>query len=105
MDSFQFLSLLPQFIGVIANLLIVGAAVYAIATRPSLATGLMLFGAFTRLVSGLFYSLGIWYFESDYERYTTMVLPVQILAFAGAIAFIIGFFLFAHKLFSTSAEV
>jgi hypothetical protein len=105
MDSYEFLSLLPQSIGVVANLLILGATVYAIATRPSLATGLMLFGAFARLASGLFFSLGIWYFDNDYERYSAIMAPFQILAFAGAVAFIAGFFLFAYRLLSSPAKV
>jgi hypothetical protein len=105
MDSYELFSYAQQFVGTIANLLIFGATVYAMATRPSLATGLMLFGGFARLVSGLFFSLGIRYFENDYERYAMIATPFQILAFAGAIAFIAGFFLFAHKLFSTPAEV
>lgn len=105
MNSYELFALLPQCIGILANLLIFGATVYALATRPSLATGLMLFGSFARLVSGAFFSLGIWYFDNDYERYATIVAPFQLLAFAGAVAFIAGFFLFAHKLFSSPAKV
>ncbi|MBT1707675.1 hypothetical protein KK062_05555 [Fulvivirgaceae bacterium PWU5] len=105
MDEYQLFSLLPQSIGVIANLLIVGATVYAIATRPSVATGLMLFGAFARLVCGVFFSFGIYFFDNDYERYTKVVMPFQILVYLGIVAFIVGFFVFAYKLFSTPAEV
>lgn len=105
MDEYQLLSLIPQSIGVIANLLIVGATVYAIATRPSIATGLMLFGAFARLVCGLFFSFGIFLFDNDYERYAMVATPFQILAYLGVVAFIVGFFVFAYQLFSTPAEV
>jgi hypothetical protein len=105
MDEYQLFALLPQSIGVIANLLIVGATVYAIATRPSIATGLMLFGAFARLVCGLFFSVGIYFFDNDYERYAMVGMPFQILAYLGVVAFIVGFFVFAYQLFSTPAEV
>lgn len=105
MEIFEFFSYLPQVIGGIANLLIFGATIYAVVTRPSLATGLMVAGAFAREVSSLFFSLGIWYFESDYERYAAIAAPFQIIAFAGAVAFIVGFFLLVYRLFSAPANV
>ena len=104
MDEYQLFALIPQSIGVIANLLIMGATVYAIATRPSIATALMLFGAFARLVCGLFFTAGIYFFDNDYERYTSVVIPFQILAYLGVVAFIVGFFVFAYQLFSTPSE-
>lgn len=105
MDNYEFLLMAPQLVPVLAHLLILGATVYAITRQPSLATGLMLFGAVARLICGLFFSLGIMLFDNDYQRYTMVAIPFQILVFAGTIAFIIGFFLFAHKLFSAPAEV
>jgi hypothetical protein len=105
MNEYQLFALIPQSIGVIANLLILGATIYAIATRPSVATGLMLFGSFARLVCNLFFTVGIYILDNDYEQYSMVGTPFQILAYLGVVAFIVGFFVFAHQLFSASAEV
>jgi hypothetical protein len=105
MDEYQLLTLLPQSLGVIANLMIVAGCVYALATRPSVATGLMLFGASARLVCGLFFSFGMLLFDGDYERYSAILLPFQVLVFLGVVAFVVGFFLFVQQLFSSSEKV
>jgi len=104
MDNYKFLVLLPQLIPALANLLILGATVYALVRQPSAATGLMLFGAVARLICGLFFSLWMWFFDNDYERYTSAAMPFQILAYLGIVAFIVGFFVFAYQLFSTPSE-
>jgi hypothetical protein len=105
MDNYKLLVLLPQLIPTLANLIILGATVYALVRQSSAATGLMLFGAVARLISGLFFSLWMWFFDNDYERYASAAIPFQWLAYLGVVAFIVGFFMFAYKLFSTPAEV
>ncbi|MBT1685545.1 hypothetical protein [Dawidia soli] len=95
--------LLPQLIGSLANVVILGTAVYAISRQPSIATGLMVFGGFARLVCGLFFAVGVFFFDNDYERYAMVGVPFQILAYLGAVAFMVGFFMFAYRLFSVRA--